>query len=368
MKKQFLFLAILFTIAFGGISVSAQVQCDRNSTPIKCGYYDEGYMDGVADGNSNRSSDYRRYRSKFESQYENNYRTGYEAGYDSVRPSTRWSYSQRNAYDSGYDIGQNDRRNGGGNRPADRERGGYDQNIGLYFQQGYNDGFSNRRRTYDVPLGNNPNPYPTPGGGNSNATWSGRVDDRANITIRGNILTVENVSGNGVQTTNQNITRLLPRRSTIVTAEKIEGRGEVTVIQQPNQSNNYTAIIQVYDRSGGAGNYRVDMSWAGSSNVEEPYQSGGVRWRGRVDQTTNIVISGADVQTVNVSGNGTSGVTFDINGSLAQRPGSINVRKRSGRGTVTVIQQPNRGNDYTAIVQVFDPGSGADNYDLEITW
>lgn len=366
MKKQFLFFAILFTLAFGGISVSAQIQCDRNSTPIKCGYYDEGYMDGVADGNSNRSSDYRRYRSKFESQYENNYRTGYEAGYDSVRPSTRWSYSQRNAYDSGYDIGQNDRRGGGQNRPAESNRG-YDQNIGLYFQQGYNDGFSNRRRTYDVPLSGNNYP-PPPSGGNSNATWSGRVDDRANIIIRGNNITVENVSGNGVQTTDQNVSRALPRRSTIVSAQKIEGRGDVTVIQQPSQFNNYTAIIQVYDRSGGAGNYRIDMSWAGSSNVEEPYQGGGVRWRGRVDQTANIVISGNDVQTLNISGNGVSGVTFDINGYLAQRPGSVNVRKRNGRGTVTIIQQPNRSNDFTAIVQIFDPGSGADNYEVDITW
>ena len=148
MKKQFLFLAILFTIAFSCISVSAQ-QCDRNTSgPIKCGYYEEGYLDGVADGNSNRASDYRRFRNKFESQYESNYREGYEAGYESVRPANRWSYSQRNAYDSGYDIGQNDRRSGGGNRPADRERGGYDQNIGLYFQQGYNDGFAGANTTY----------------------------------------------------------------------------------------------------------------------------------------------------------------------------------------------------------------------------
>jgi len=218
-----------------------------------------------------------------------------------------------------------------------------------------------------VPLDNNPPPNPG-GGGNSNASWSGRVDDRANIIIRGNSLNIETVSGNGVQTISQNITRALPRQAVAVSAFKAEGRGDVTVIQQPNRSNNFTTIIQVYDRSGGAGNYRVDISWSGGQFVEEPYQSGGVRWRGRVDQTANIVISGADVQTLNISGNGTSGVTFDINGSLAQRPGSINARKRSGRGTVTIIQQPNRSNDFTAIVQIFDPGSGADNYEVEITW
>lgn len=367
MKRIVLLVSLLSLFAIFSIPVAAQ--CDPNTqSPIKCGYYNEAYQDGANDANSNRSRDHRRYRSKYENKYESDYRVGYEAGYDSVRPSNRWSYSQRNAYDSGYTIGQNDRRSGGGNRPVENTRGQYDQNIGLYFQQGYNDGFSNRPRRYDVALDNNPIPPYPGGGGTSSASWSGRVDDRANIVIRGNSITIETVSGNGAQTTYQNLSRPLPRRATIVSAEKAEGRGDVTVIQQPSQFNNYTAIIQVYDRSGGAGNYRVDISWAGSSNVEEQYQSGSVRWRGRVDQTANIVISGADVQTLNISGSGTSNVTFDLNGILAARPGSINVRKRNGRGTVTIIQQPNRSNDFTAIVQVFDPGSGADNYELEITW
>ena len=364
MKQYFRFFFFLCVIAFGGISASAQ--CDRNtSSPIKCGYYDEGYQDGVSDGNSNRNGDYRRYRNKFESQYENNYRSGYEAGFDSVRPSTRWTNSQRSAYDSGYTIGQVDRRNGGQGRSAASSEGQYDQTIGLYFQQGYFDGFNNRPRQYDVPLYNNFPPNP---GSTSNASWSGRVDDRANIVIRGGSLTTQNVSGNGVQTTYQNINGALPRRATVVRAVKTDGRGDVMVIQPPNRSTDFTAIIQVYDRGGGAGNYKVDISWGGGSFVEEPYQSGSVRWRGRVDQTATIAISGADVQTQDSAGTGISNVSFDINGQLARRPGSVTVRKRNGRGSVTVLQQPSWDNDFTAIIQVFDPGGGADNYEVDITW
>src|SRR5205085_3302409 len=140
-----------------------------------------------------------------------------------------------------------------------------------------------------VPLGNYPT-YPGGGGGNSSstATWSGRVDDRANIILRGSSIYAENVSGNGVQTNNQNVNGALPRRATTVTARRTNGRGDVTVIQQPTRSNNYTAIVQVYDRKGGADNYSVEISSTGTSNVEEPYRSGSVRWRGRVDQTVNI--------------------------------------------------------------------------------
>ena len=273
------------------------------------------------------------------------------------------------AYDSGYTIGQNARRNGGQNRSGENSSYNYDPNIGLYFQQGYDDGFNNRQRQYDVPLNNYPpNPGGGSGGGVGTANWSGRVDDRANIIIRGGSITAENVSGNGVQTNYQNINGSLPRRAATVTARRSNGRGDVSVIQQPNRSNNYTAIVQIYDRKNGADNYAIEISWASAANVEEPYRSGSVRWRGRVDQTANIVITGSDVQTQDVAGTGLSNVDFSINGYLARRPGSVTARRRDGRGSVTVVQQPTWDNDFTAVVQVFDPGGGADDYEVDINW
>jgi len=375
MKKYILFSFILCIVAFSGISVSAQ--CDPSyGSQIKCSYYNEGYNDGANDARSNRNSDYRRYRNKYESRYEADFRNGYNAGYDSVRGSgDRWTLSQRSAYDSGYTIGQSDRRSGGQTRSNESNSARYDQNIGLYFQQGYFDGFNNRQRQYDVPINGVPPVFPPfPGGGGGggggtagSASWSGRVDDRANVIIRGNQVYAENVSGTGVQTTYQNVNGNLRRASTI-NVQKREGRGSISVIQQPNRSNNFTGIVQIYDPKSGYGNYRLDITWAGGINVDEPYQSGSVRWRGRVDQTVNIIIDGSDVQSQDMSGGGLSNVNFNINGYLAHRGGTVSVRKRGGRGSVTVLQQPSRYNDFTAIVQVFDPQGGADNYDVEITW
>jgi hypothetical protein len=372
MKKLFLITFLFLTVAFG--STSAIAQCDRNTaSPIRCGFYDEGYEDGVNDGRSNRSDDYRRYRNKFSglNQYENFYRDGYNAGYASVRPTVRWTASQRNAYDSGYNIGQNDRRYGQG-RPTVEAQARYDSEISLYFQQGYDDGFNNRARRYDFAITGGFPTYPPSGGGTpgpNSGTWSGRVDDRANIIIRGATMRSEDVSGTGLQVTYQNMNGSLPRRAGTVTARKVAGRGDVRVIQQPNRSNDYTAIIQVSDSRGGADTYNVDISWDSTgSNVQEPYRSGSVRWRGRVDQTATISIAGSDVQSQDTAGTGLSGVNFDINGYLARRVGSVTVRKRSGRGSVTVLQQPSWENDFTAIIQVFDPGGGSDEYDVEINW
>ena len=368
MNKLLGITAISLVVAFG--SIAAVAQCDRaTQSPIRCGYYDEGYQDGVADANSSRRSDYRRYRSKFESQYESFYRDGYEAGFDSVRPgggNTRWTGAQRNAYDAGYDQGQNDRRYGTGRRDAMGESR-YDANIGLYYQQGYDDGFSNRGRRYDFALGGGTT-YP-PGTG-TGASWGGRVDGTANIVVRGGTIRTEDITGTGLQVTYQNMYGNLPRRATTVTARKGDGRGDVRVIQQPNRSNDFTAIVQVSDPRGGADNYRVEISWSGSGpgGTQEPYRSGSVRWRGRVDQTATITVSGSDVQSDDTAGTGLTNVSHDINGYLARRAGSVQVRKRGGRGNVTILQQPSWDNDFVAVIQVFDPAGGADNYEVEINW
>lgn len=380
MKNFFLFSVIFFTMALGAASVSAQ--CDPNSeSPIKCSYYDEGYRDGGNDARNYLSNDYRRYRSKYNKQYESFYRNGYQSGYlnsgiQNPGQGPRWTNSQRSAYDSGYTIGQSDRNRSSQNRNS-QPYGNYDANIGLYFQAGYNDGFNGVQRRYNFPIGNSGPGWGGGGGGwgggGGSATgtgfWSGRVDDRANIIIRGGSISAQDVSGTGLIIQNQSLSGSLPFRASTVTASRRRGRGSVNVIQQPNRFNNFTAIIQVADTKGGSDDYQVDIRWGGAAgNVEEPYQSGNVYWRGRVDQKANIIINGSDVQTQDDSGTGLSGVTFNINGYLAHRPGTVNIRKRSGRGSVYVVQQPTWQNDFTAILQVFDPGGGADNYEVEISW
>jgi len=388
MKNHILFLLVFGVIAFGAIEASAQ--CDpRSMSQVRCGYYNEGYQDGAADAQSSRASDYRRYRNKYNRTYENDFRDGYTAGYNSISygggqfpGSVRWNNTQRNAYNAGYNIGQNDR----GRARRTENYGGYEASLGQYFELGYRDGFEGRQRIYDQPVtgGYYPTPgyptpgYPTPGtGGINTASWGGRVDDRVNIIIRGSQIRTEDASGTGVRVAYQNINGSLPRRgNTLVTARKTNGRGNVSVIQQPARFNDFTAIVQIRDDGRADDDYRVEISWDGGGFgggdqgpiIDDPYRSGSVRWTGRVDQTANIIIQGNNVQTEDASGTGISNVNFSINGILVRRSGSVTVRKRSGRGNVRVLEQPSRINNFTAVIQIFDPGSGADNYDIEISW
>ncbi|MEQ1606019.1 MAG: hypothetical protein ABL999_14240 [Pyrinomonadaceae bacterium] len=389
MKKYFLIFAFMFVTVFGAVSASAQ--CDPNSlSPIKCSYYNEGYQDGANDARSGQSNDYKRYKNKYERKYEDNYRDGYNAGFSSVGYGGGSNASgQVIAYDRGYWLGGSDVRTNI-RRNYKNYSGQYDRKFERDFRDGYNDGYDYKARKYPAPDRPGavypPNPaypvpvypvpgypqppvYPLPGVENGTATWSGRVDDRANIVIRGNAIYAENVSGNGVQTTYQNMDGSLPRRNSTITVQKSSGRGDVTVIQQPNRSNNFTAIIQVADTKGGSGDYKLDFSWTRTGgNVEEPYRPGSVTWRGRVDQTVNISVAGTSVIADDIAGSGLSGVDFSINGYLANRPGSVNVRKIRGRGTVKVLEQPSWNNGFAAVIQIFDPNGGADNYEIEITW
>lgn len=307
--KSLLFFTLLFGIfAFSGVSVFAQCDTGRLSN-IQCGYYNEGFQDGENDARTNRQADYRRYNNKLDSRlYERYYIQGYDAGFSGVR-------QPQNPYPS-------------------------------------------------------PN-SPRPGRGTSTGTidWSGRVDNRVNIVIRGGEITNEQLAGS-FSAGYQNMSGVLPRRNATVSVSKLAGRGTATVIQQPDRNNNFTAIVQVSDPQRSDDDYRLQIRWQTQNlnDADEQYSSGRVVWRGRVDQRVNIVVSGSDVQSIDDSNSGLNNVDFTINGYLASRNGNVSVRKRVGRGSVTILQQPNASNDYQAIVQIFDPNRGDDEYEVEITW
>jgi hypothetical protein len=102
------------------------------------------------------------------------------------------------------------------------------------------------------------------GGGGSNTgriRWSGTVDDRINLVIQGSYLEVQTLSGTQYGEGTFNFSGPLPQRRVSVRVNKLEGRGEVRVIQQPDYSNDFTAIIEIYDNKGGARDYQVEIYW-----------------------------------------------------------------------------------------------------------
>jgi hypothetical protein len=92
--------------------------------------------------------------------------------------------------------------------------------------------------------------------------WSGDVDALTQIQLRDGRVTTTTLRG---QATRGVFTRVdgAPLRDDDVqlSVSVREGRGTVTVVQQPSASNGYTALVRVNDPGRGFGHYDFDLVW-----------------------------------------------------------------------------------------------------------
>lgn len=92
-------------------------------------------------------------------------------------------------------------------------------------------------------------------------TWRGSVDIEVQLVIKGSDLETRTISGTPYNNGSFNFTSALPTRNMTVEVNKKKGRGNVNVIQQPTRSNDYTTVIQIFDKDNGAKEYELDIYW-----------------------------------------------------------------------------------------------------------
>ena len=97
-------------------------------------------------------------------------------------------------------------------------------------------------------------------------------------------------------------------------------------------------------------------------------RSGRFRWRGRVDGSDYIMLSGNRVSIQHVAARQVMESSFDLPTPLPRRPVSVQLNVIRGRGRVQVTQQPSPSNNYTAGVLIEDDQAGDDNYEFELVW
>lgn len=209
-----------------------------------------------------------------------------------------------------------------------------------------------------------------PVGGGGQMTWEGNVDATVQITLRGRDASVRTLSGRNPTGVRYNFNDALPRRPVNVSVRQIEGRGNVRVIQQPSRLNGFSAIIEVNDPRGGDDRYAFEVDWDrfGGGGNDDDDRGGKIVWRGNVDALATISISDRYVVSQAMSGQPLSGVSYDISQPLPRDNVRVRVDKREGRDDVRVIQQPNRLNNFTTIIQINDSSGGRDYYEIEIDW
>ncbi|HZI42096.1 MAG TPA: hypothetical protein VFD67_10350 [Gemmatimonadaceae bacterium] len=239
-------------------------------------------------------------------------------------------------------------------------------------------------------------------------TWTGRVDREVQITMRG-----RDVWTNGADRDDThgriNVESTLPRSDGYVRVQTLDGRGDVSVVQQPSSSNGYTTIVRVRDRSSGSDRYRLAAYWdsrysdnrggygdnrggyghgnggygRGSENVPSRIDprdrsnggwnngNGGwnsgtaLRWSGNVDGEIEIRLQGRQIDERVLSGGVIRDERSSIPSEMPRRDAQLVISQRSGRGTVYVAQQPSAYNGYTAVIRVRDPQGGYGYYDFQ---
>lgn len=97
-------------------------------------------------------------------------------------------------------------------------------------------------------------------------------------------------------------------------------------------------------------------------------QSGSMEWSGTVDDVIQIRIRNRNAQTRHISGRAYYDANYNFNGRAPRNNSDVQVDKEDGRGRVFIVQQPNRRNNFTTVVQIEDTKGGADRYRFRLYW
>ena len=93
-----------------------------------------------------------------------------------------------------------------------------------------------------------------------------------------------------------------------------------------------------------------------------------MEWRGTVDDVVQIRIRNRNARSKAISGREYNDDSFSFNGRAPRENANVSVDKRDGRGQIFVVQQPNRRNNFTTIVQIVDKKGGPDRYRFTLNW
>jgi peptidoglycan hydrolase-like protein with peptidoglycan-binding domain len=92
--------------------------------------------------------------------------------------------------------------------------------------------------------------------------WQGLVDGSDNIILRGSKVTMAHLTASNIQQATYQLSAALPYNEVQVNLQKVRGRGNIRLLEQPTASNDYTAVIQVNDQGdSGRGWYEFTLDW-----------------------------------------------------------------------------------------------------------
>jgi hypothetical protein len=103
-------------------------------------------------------------------------------------------------------------------------------------------------------------PIPDPSG--RGFLWTGWVDGRVRVTLKGGASFSEVLQGAPVTAEHGETLRPLPMRADLTPMiQKLHGRGQVTIVESPSEKNNYRLVFEIDDPEPGADYYEIEVDW-----------------------------------------------------------------------------------------------------------
>jgi hypothetical protein len=200
--------------------------------------------------------------------------------------------------------------------------------------------------------------------------WSGRVDQQAIINCRAKSCVAETANGAPVADEHFKFSRPLPNREVEVSLAQSEGRGEIRLVEQPSERNQYTVRVSIRDPQSGAGEYSFALIWRLDSKIPELRSSTpGLMWSGTVQGRVRVTVQGRAMLSEVVAGGPVTGQHADFLRSLPARS-DLEARaiKLRGTGEVQIVELPTDKNNYRLVFEIRNPEGTADNYEIEVDW
>ncbi len=204
--------------------------------------------------------------------------------------------------------------------------------------------------------------------------WSGRVDRSAVVSCREKSCT-SNVEHSATPVAGEHFkfSKPIPDHDVDVRLEDMDGRGEIRLIEQPRQSNHYTARVSIRDPGNGSSDYSFSLVWKRAGGKEAgpiPEPAGrGFLWRGTVDGRVRVTLQGGASFSETLSGAPITGEHAEVFRPLPARSDIMAlIRKLQGRGQVAIVELPSEKNGFRLVFEIDDPEPGADDYEIELDW
>ncbi len=93
-----------------------------------------------------------------------------------------------------------------------------------------------------------------------------------------------------------------------------------------------------------------------------------MQWSGTVDDVVRIRIRNRNARSEAISGRAYNDDNYNFNGRAPRDNANVSIDKEDGRGKIYIVQQPNRRNNYTTIIEIVDKKGGPDRYRFTLNW